>query len=69
MASTKMTPLSPSMMGSVKPKASPSSRFRLPERPKISCSATAPTKGGMISGSTPSVWISIAPRKSKRTVK
>ncbi|MNV76477.1 hypothetical protein D3C71_1698330 [compost metagenome] len=57
------------MMGSVKPRCSSSSRFTVPERPKISCMATAPTKGGMISGSTPSVWISRAPRNSKRTVK
>ena len=57
------------MIGSVKPKASFSSRLTVPERPKISCKATAPTKGGMISGSTPSVWITIAPRKRKRTVK
>ncbi|MNE58341.1 hypothetical protein D3C80_1533640 [compost metagenome] len=57
------------MMGSVKPKYWSSSRFTVPERPKISCMATAPTNGGMISGSTPSVWISRAPRNSKRTVK
>ncbi len=69
MASTKITPFSPSMNGIVKPNQSFSSRFTLPERPKISCMATAPTKGGMMSGSTPRVWISRAPRKSKRTVK
>lgn len=57
------------MMGMVKPKYSLSNRLREPLRPKISCSATAPTKGGMISGSTPSVWISKAPRNSKRTVR
>ncbi len=57
------------MKGSVKPNQSCSSRLTLPERPKISCMATAPTKGGMISGSTPSVWISSAPRNSKRTVR
>ena len=57
------------MMGIVKPSQSSSSRFTEPLRPKISCSATAPTKGGMISGSTPRVWISTAPRNSKRTVR
>ena len=57
------------MIGMVKPKASLSSRLTEPERPKMSCIATAPTKGGMISGSTPSVWMSSAPRKWKRTVK
>ena len=57
------------MNGIVKPKRSCSSRFTEPERPKISCIATAPTKGGMMSGSTPSVWIRSAPRKRKRTVK
>ena len=57
------------MIGTVKPNQSFSSRLTEPLRPKISCSATAPTKGGMISGSTPSVWISNAPRNSKRTVR
>ncbi len=57
------------MMGMVKPNQSFSSRLTEPLRPKISCRATAPTKGGMISGSTPSVWISSAPRNSKRTVR
>ncbi len=69
MLSTKITPVSPSMMGTVKPNQSSSSRLTEPLRPKISCSATAPTKGGMISGSTPSVCISSAPRNSKRTVR
>ncbi|MNL33296.1 hypothetical protein D3C87_1552000 [compost metagenome] len=64
-----MTPFKPSMNGIVKPNQSFSSRLTLPDRPKISCIATAPTKGGMISGSTPSVWMISAPRKSKRTVK
>ena len=57
------------MMGSVKPNQSLSKRLSVPERPKISCSATAPTKGGMIKGKTPRVWMRMAPRKSKRTVK
>ena len=57
------------MIGIVTPNQSSSSRLTLPERPKMSCIATAPTKGGMISGSTPSVWMRIAPRKRKRTVK
>ena len=57
------------MSGTVKPSQSSSSRFTEPLRPKMSCSATAPTKGGMMSGSTPSVWISSAPRNSKRTVR
>ena len=56
------------MIGSDTPKWSSSSRLTEPLRPKISCIATAPTNGGMISGSTPSVWISSAPRNSKRTV-
>ncbi|CFO04445.1 Uncharacterised protein [Bordetella pertussis] len=64
-----MTPFNPSMKGRVMPSQSSSSRLTLPERPKISCMATAPTNGGMISGSTPRVWISSAPRNSKRTVK
>jgi len=57
------------MIGSVKPNHWSSSRLTEPERPKISCMATAPTKGGMISGSTPRVWIRMAPRNWKRTVK
>src|SRR5512141_2305489 len=56
------------MIGSVVSNASSRTRVSEPERPKISCIATAPTKGGMISGSTPSVWISSAPRNWKRTV-
>ena len=55
--------------GTLKPKASFSSRLTEPERPNRWCIATAPTKGGMISGSTPRVWMISAPRKSKRTVK
>ena len=57
------------MNGTLKPKASLSSRLTEPERPNSSCIATAPTNGGMISGSTPRVWISSAPRNRKRTVK
>ena len=57
------------MNGIVKPKASFSSKLTEPERPNSSCIATAPTKGGMISGSTPRVWIRSAPRNRKRTVK
>ncbi len=64
-----MTPFNPFMNGIVTPNQSLSRRFTEPERPKISCIATAPTNGGMMSGSTPSVWISSAPRKRKRTVK
>ena len=69
MLSTKVTPINPSMIGTVKPNQSFSSRLTEPLRPKMSCMATAPTKGGMISGSTPSVWINSAPRNSKRTVR
>ena len=69
MLSTKVTPTSPSMMGTVKPSQSSSSRLTEPFLPKMSCNATAPTKGGMISGSTPSVWMASAPRNSKRTVR
>ena len=50
------------MIGTDMPKCSFSSRLIEPERPKISCMAAAPTKGGMIRGSTPSVWIISAPR-------
>ena len=57
------------MNGMLRPAWSSSSRLTEPERPKISVIATAPTNGGMISGSTPSVWISNAPRNSKRTVR
>ena len=57
------------MNGMLSPAWSSSSRLTAPERPKMSVIATAPTKGGMISGSTPSVWISSAPRNSKRTVR
>ena len=38
----------------------------VPLRPKMSCIATAPTNGGITSGTTPSVWITAAPRKRKR---
>ena len=64
-----MTPFSPSMNGIVKPNQSFSSRLTEPLRPKMSCIATAPTNGGMMSGRMPSVWMSSAPRNSKRTVK
>ena len=63
-----MTPFSPSMKGILKPNQSSSSRLTVPLRPNSSCIATAPTKGGMISGRKPSVWISSAPRNSKRVV-
>ena len=43
------------MIGTVKPNQSSSNRLTEPLRPKINCSATAPTNGGMISGSTPRV--------------
>ena len=48
---------------------SSSSRFTEPLRPNRSCIATAPTKGGMISGRKPSVCTSMAPRNSKRVVR
>src|SRR6185436_11009413 len=57
------TPFRPCMNGTVIPNASLRSRLTEPERPNSSCIATAPTKGGMISGSTPSVWMRSAPRK------
>ena len=57
------------MNGMLKPNQSSSSRLTEPLRPNSSCIATAPTNGGMISGSTPSVWISSAPRNRKRVVK
>lgn len=57
------------MKGMVKPNQSSSSRLTDPERPNSNCIATAPTKGGMMRGSTPRVWMMSAPRKSKRTVK
>jgi hypothetical protein len=66
---TKITPFSPSMNGMLMSRRSPSSRFTLPVRPNSSPIATAPAKGGMISGSTPSVCTSTAPRNSKRVVK
>jgi hypothetical protein len=56
------------MNGILKPNQSSSSRLTLPLRPKCSCIATAPTKGGMISGRNPSVWTSAAPRNAKRVV-
>ena len=40
-----------------------SRRLIVPLRPHTSCIATAPTNGGITSGTTPSVWISAAPRK------
>ena len=64
-----MTPFSPSMNGTLKPNQSSSSRLIVPLRPKMSCIATAPTKGGMTSGMKPSVWIRAAPRNSKRVVR
>ena len=54
------------MNGMRKPNQSLSSRLIEPLRPKINCIATAPTNGGITSGTTPSVWISAAPRKRKR---
>ena len=57
------------MKGILMPKASSRRRFTVPLRPNKSCIATAPTKGGMISGMKPSVWTSAAPRKTKREVK
>ena len=57
------------MNGRVKPNQSLRIRLTEPLRPNSSCIAAAPTNGGMISGSTPSVWISTAPRNWKRTVK
>jgi hypothetical protein len=68
MLCTRITPFSPSMKGIVKPKCSRNSRFTVPLRPKISCIATAPTKGGMISGMKPRLWTTIAPPKLKRVV-
>ena len=56
------------MKGMVKPKCSRSSRFTVPLRPKISDIATAPTKGGMISGMKPRLWIRAEPPKLKRVV-
>ena len=53
------------MMGMVMSNQSLRSRLTRATAAKISCSATAPTKGGMISGSTPSVCINSAPRNSK----
>lgn len=50
------------------PNQSRSSRLTLPLAPNSNCIATAPMKGGMISGTKPSVWISTAPRKLKREV-
>ena len=56
------------MKGTLKPSHSSSRRLTLPLRPKSSCIATAPTKGGMMSGRKPSVWTSAAPRNAKRVV-
>jgi hypothetical protein len=64
-----MTPLSPSMMGMVKPNHSLMMRLTEPFSPNSNSIATAPTKGGMIRGTTPRVWISTAPPKLNRVVK
>ena len=64
-----MTPFSPSMKGTVKPSQLSSKRFTLPLRPKTSCMATAPTKGGMMRGITPRLWMRVAPPSSSRVVK
>ena len=56
------------MKAILKPNQSSSNRLTLPLRPKNSCIATAPTKGGMISGRNPSVWINSVPRNAKREV-
>ena len=69
MLSTRITPFSPSMNGMVKPNHSSSSRLTDPFSPSSNSIATAPTKGGMMSGTTPRVWISMAPPKLKRVVK
>jgi hypothetical protein len=56
------------MKGMRTPNQSLSSRLTVPLRPNSSCMATAPTKGGMMSGTKPSVWMTSDPRKSKRVV-
>ena len=50
-----MTPFNPSMNGMTIPKYSSSNRFTDPFSPNNSSMATAPTNGGMISGTMPSV--------------
>ena len=57
------------MKGTVKPNHSSSSRFTEPLSPNSNAIATAPTNGGMIRGTMPSVWIRMAPPKLKRVVK
>ncbi len=68
MACSRTTPFNPSMKGMLMSNQSPSSRLTEPLRPNSSCIATAPAKGGMMSGMTPSVWIRIAPLNWKREV-
>ena len=57
------------MKGILKPNQSSSSRLIVPLRPNRSCMATAPAKGGMMSGMKPSIWTMPAPRNSKRVVR
>ena len=64
-----MTPFSPFMKGIVMPKYSRKSRFTLPFAPNRSCIATAPMKGGMMSGTKASVWMMTEPEKLNRVVK
>ena len=47
------------------PKYSSSNRLTEPLEPNKSFMATAPTKGGMMSGMMPSVWMMMAPEKIK----
>ncbi len=61
---TNTTPASPSMNGIDISNQSISSKFTMPLRPRINCNATAPTKGGMTSGSVAAVCKSSLPRNS-----
>ena len=57
------------MNGMVKPNHSSISRLTEPFSPNSNSMATAPTNGGMINGTMPSVWIRTAPPKLNRVVK
>ncbi len=57
------------MKGMVNPNQSLMIRLTEPFSPNRSSIATAPTKGGMIRGITPRVWIRTAPPKLNRVVK
>ena len=52
------------MKGTVVSNQRINNKLTMPLRPRINCKATAPTKGGMTSGSVAAVWSKSLPRNS-----